>query len=214
MKKIFFPALLMLVGLMSCGPSIYKTTNFQEVAKNHKTVAILPAAVTIQMRPNQAKKTSPEMLEKNEEATAMALQEKMYSWFLRRSGKYHFTVAFQDVSETNALVKKAGISYKELQTMSKSELARLLGVDAVISASLRTEKPMNEGVAVAVGLVFGVWGSTNNAFTTINIHEGAKGNLMWKYDYQASGSVGSSPENLVNALMRNASKKFPYNSKG
>lgn len=199
--------------LTSCGPSIYKTTDFEDVARTHKTVAIIPASVMIQLRPNEAKRTTPEQLEKNEESTGYALQEKMYGWFLRRSNKYHYTVNFQDVSQTNALLQDAKLSYKDIKKKSKSELAKLLGVDAIISASLRTDKPMNEGVAVALGVVFGVWGNTNKAFTTIDIHEGKKGNLLWKYDYEASGSVGSSPENLVNALMRNASKKFPYNSK-
>jgi hypothetical protein len=89
----------------------------------------------------------------------------------------------------------------------------MLGVDAVISTNVRLDKPMNEGVALAVGLVFGAWGTTNNAMTSINIHEATGGDLLWKYDYQAQGTVGSSPDNLVNALMKNASKKFPYNSK-
>ena len=66
---------------------------------------------------------------------------------------------------------------------------------------------------VAMGLLIGAWGSTNNVNTTINIHEAKQGDLIWKYDYVARGSVGSSPENLVNALMRNASRKFPYNEK-
>jgi hypothetical protein len=213
MKKIFCVMALFALVLSGCGPSIYKTTDFEDVTKSHKTVAIIPASVMIQLRPNEAKKTTPEQLEKNQESTGYALQEKMYSWFLRRSGKYNYTVNFQDVSQTNAMLQDAKFSYKDIQKKSKAELAKLLGVDAVISASLRTDKPMNEGVAVALGVVFGVWGNTNKAFTTIDIHEGKKGNLLWKYDYEASGSVGSSPENLVNALMRNASKKFPYNAK-
>ena len=137
----------------------------------------------------------------------------MYSWFLRRSDKYHYTVKFQDISKTNALLKQANINYTDLRTKSKEELAKLLGVDATISSSVRMDKPMSEGAAIAVGLLVGAWGSTNNVTTSINIHEGTKGDLMWKYDYQASGSVGSSTESLVNGLMRNASKKFPYNSK-
>jgi hypothetical protein len=214
MKKLFSSLVLFALVFSSCGPQIYKTTDFQDVTKSHKTVAIIPASVMIQLRPNEAKKTTPEQIDKNQEATGYALQEKMYGWFLRRSDKFQFTVKFQDVSQTNALLQDAKLSYKDIQKKSKSELAKLLGVDAVISSSLRTDKPMNEGVAVALGVVFGVWGNTNKAFTTINIHEGKKGDLLWKYDYEASGSVGSSPENLVNALMRNASKKFPYNAKG
>jgi hypothetical protein len=115
--------------------------------------------------------------------------------------------------ETNSRLSKAGISYADLRTKSRKELAELLGVDAVISSNVRMDKPMSEGAAVAVGLAFGVWGNTNKAMTTINIHEAKGGDLMWKYQYEASGSVGSSPDNLVNALMRNASKNFPYNGK-
>jgi hypothetical protein len=75
------------------------------------------------------------------------------------------------------------------------------------------EKPMSEGAAVAVGLLVGAWGNTNKIETTINIHDGTSANLLWKYDYEASGSVGSSTTKLVDALMRNAAKKFPYSAK-
>lgn len=214
MKHLFATLLTALVlCLVGCGPSIYKTSNFDTIAQTHKTVAILPAQVIIQLRPAEMKRTTPEQLAKNEAATGYAMQEKLYGWFLRRSDKFGYTVAFQDVSQTNALLEKAGFNYDGLFTKSKSELASLLGVDAVITTSLRTDKPMNQGVALAVGLVFGAWGTTNKAYTTINIHEGKNSGLMWKYDYEAAGSVGSSPESLVNALMRNASRKFPYNNK-
>lgn len=197
--------------LVACGPQIYKATDFQDVARTHKTVAILPADVSIKLRPNESKKITPEELQKNVESTGYAIQDKMYSWFLRRHSKNPFTVKFQDISKTNATLKNAGIGYEDLALKSKEELAALLNVDAVISTSARMDKPMSEGAAIAVGLLIGAWGSTNNAVTSINIHEAKRGDLMWKYDYQAQGSVGSSPENLVNALMKNASKKFPYN---
>ncbi len=92
-------------------------------------------------------------------------------------------------------------------------MARLLEVDAVISTKASMEKPMSEGAAIAVGLLIGSWGNTNQIQTSISINEATKGELVWKYDYSASGSVGSSPERLVNDLMRNASRKFPYNAK-
>jgi hypothetical protein len=214
MKKFALALSAILVMASSCGPKIYKSEEFESVTIKHKVVAILPADVNIKLRPNEAKKVTPEQMLQNEEKTGLAIQDKMYSWFLRRSDSYHYTVKFQDVSKTNALLKTANINYGDLRTKSKDELAKLLNVDAVISSSIRMDKPMSEGAAIAVGLLVGAWGSTNNAFTTINIHEAKAGDLIWKYDYQASGSVGSSPENLVNALMRNASKKFPYNSKG
>ena len=212
MQKCILPLILILF-IASCGPKIYKSNEFDDVASKHKIVAILPADVTISLRPNAAKKMTAEELEKNRESTAYAIQDKMYSWFLRRSDKLNYTVKFQDVSKTNSILKEAGYSYTDIRTGSKEKLAKLLGVDAVISNMTRMDKPMSEGVAVAVGILIGAWGSTNNVNTTINIHEAKEGDLIWKYDYVAQGSVGSSPENLVNALMRNASRKFPYNEK-
>jgi len=134
----------------------------------------------------------------------------MYGWFLRKADKYHYTVTFQDINKTNALLKKANIRYEDLGSTDRGAMAKALGVDAVIQDNIRMEKPMSDGAAVAVGLLVGAWGSTNKVETTINIHDGQSGNLLWKYDNDASGSVGSSTDKLVDALMKNASKKFPY----
>ena len=209
------PWFIFLVSLIvsSCGPKIYQSPGFDEAKNKHKLVAILPAEVSINLRPNEMKNTSKERIMQMEEETSNAIQDKMYSWFLRRSGKKKYTVQFQDISRTNSLLKQNSISYSDLPLRGKEELAKLLGVDAVISTRVSMKKPMSEGAALAVGLVFGAWGSTNDVQTSINIHEGQKGDLIWKYDYDAQGSVGSSTDRLVNALMRNASKKFPYNDR-
>ncbi len=213
MKINFLATLLIGLVLTSCGPKIYKSTEFDTALSRHKKVAILPADVTTRLRPNEAKKVSAEQLDQMNEKTGLAIQDKMYSWFLRRSEKFQYTVSFQDITRTNALLKQAGIGYEDLGTKDRTELAQLLGVDAVLQNKSSMDKPMSDGAAVAVGVLFGVWGNTNSVQTTINIHDGKSGDLLWKYDYQASGSVGSSANNLVNALMRNASKKFPYSVK-
>lgn len=213
MHKKIAQALLITFLFTSCGPKIYKSADFDTALGKHKTVAILPADVTTQLRPNQAKKLSEEQIADLSTKTGYDIQDKMYSWFLRRSGKFNYTVTFQDVTKTNSLLKQAGIEYKDLATKDRSEIAKILGVDAVLQNRSRMEKPMSEGAAVAVGLLVGAWGSTNKVETTINIHDGKTSNLLWKYDYEASGSVGSSTTKLVDALMRNASKKFPYSAK-
>lgn len=213
MKKLL-PLITFIVLLTaSCGPTIYKAQDFDNQTSKHKIVAILPAEVTIELRPNELKKASIEQIRESEEKTGLNIQDKMYSWFLKRSGKYKYTVTFQDVSKTNALLLQNNIHYSEMRGKTKDEIAKLLGVDAVISTKASMKKPMSDGAALALGLLVGAWGSTNNVQTSININEATKGDLVWKYDYVASGSVGSNTDNLVNALMRNASKKFPYNDK-
>lgn len=213
MKIITTISLCFVLLLSACGPKIYKSGEFDNALARHKTVAIIPADVVTRLRPNESKKITPEQLAEMNEKTGYAIQDKMYSWFLRRSDKFSYTVTFQDVTRTNALLKQAGITYEDLSSKDRTDLAKLLGVDAVLQNRSNMDKPMSDGAAVAVGVIFGVWGNTNSVATTINIHDGKSGDLLWKYDWQANGSVGSTPERLVNGLMRNASKKFPYSAK-
>ena len=212
MKKILVYALMCMMAV-SCGPKIYKSSNFDAALARHKTVAILPAEVTMQLRPNQAKSMTPEQYQDLVMKTGYDIQDQMYSWFLRKGNKYNYTVTFQDITRTNAKLKEAGINYADLKMTDRTKLASLLGVDAVLQDRASMEKPMSEGAAVAVGVLIGSWGSTNTVKTTINIHDGKSGDLLWKYDYQAQGTVGSSATSLVDALMRNAAKKFPYSSR-
>ncbi|HEY0751538.1 MAG TPA: hypothetical protein VGD26_10295 [Chitinophagaceae bacterium] len=212
MKKLLSLAVVSVL-LTSCGPKIYQASNFNEALAKHKTVAIIPAEVTMQLRPNQTKNMTQAQLDEMAMKMGYDIQEKMYGWFLRRGNKFEYTVSFQDVTQTNAKLKEAGIKYTDLKSTDRTKLAGILGVDAIMQDRANMEKPMSEGAAIAVGLIAGAWGSTNKVETTINIHDGASGNLLWKYDYEASGSVGSSTTKLVDALMRNATKKFPYSAK-
>ncbi|WP_152560016.1 hypothetical protein [Hymenobacter sp. IS2118] len=199
--------------LTACGPTIYLAKDFRNYAPTHKMVAILPADVTMELRPNQAKKTTVEQQRAVEAKSGLDFQEKIYAWLLRRGQQRGYTVTFQDVRQTDARLRESGIPFTELRTHTPQELAKILGVDAVLTTSVRTTKPMSDGAAVAVGLIAGAWGATNQANITVNIHEASAGTLLWKYDYVAAGSVFSSPETIVDALMRNASKKFPYTPK-
>ncbi|SDX90144.1 hypothetical protein [Hymenobacter psychrophilus] len=203
---------LLCLFLTACGPSIYLANDFRAYAPKHKTVAILPASVTMELRPNQARNTPPEQRLSMEEKSGIDFQEQIFAWLLRRSQQRGYTVQFQSVMETNALLRESGIPTAELRSHTPQELADLLGVDAVLTTSVRTSKPMSDGAAVAVGLLVGAWGSTNQANISVNIHEAEAGKLLWKYDYVAAGSVFSSSATVVEALMRNASKKFPYTS--
>jgi hypothetical protein len=214
MKPYKILLFLIILTSISCAPKIYTAPDFAKIARKHKVVAILPADVLIRLRPNDAKKMTTEQVNENAEKTGFEIQDAMYSWFLRRSGKLNYTVDFQDVTKTNSLLKSGGYQYADLKTVDREVLAQKLGVDAVIQDFTSMNKPMSEGAAIALGLLVGVWGTTNEVKTTINIHDGASGKLIWKYDFVASSSVGSSPEKLVNALMRNASRKFPYQADG
>ena len=208
MKKILLFALICLT-LASCGPEIYQAPSFSQVKESHKVVAVLPFEVLIESR-KLPKGVTPEMIATQQRDYGYGIQSDVYGYFLKEMSKGKYTVNFQDVSKTNALLNSAGLSYDDLRLKSKEEVCKLLGVDAIVSGKATMSKPMSDGAAIAVGLLIGAWGPTNSVNTTITIHEGNAGDLMWKYDYLASGSIGSSRQSLTNALMRNSSKKFPY----
>ena len=213
MRTVLFSLITILFVASSCGPKIYKNPDFDEKTARHKIVAIMPADVNISLRPNEMKKITPAQLEEMQTKTGLNIQDNMYSWFLRRSDRFKYTVSFQDISKTNTLLLNNNISAANIATKTKEELAAILGVDAIISTSAIMQKPMSDGAAVALGVLLGTWGNTNDVKTSINIHDSKDGSLVWKYDYTAGGSIGSNTQSLVNALMRNASKKFPYNDK-
>ncbi|MBO9619307.1 MAG: hypothetical protein J7539_09760 [Niabella sp.] len=213
MKKTMLFMTLAMLCLVSCGPSIYKATEFNTKVETHKTVALLPAAVSMRLRPNEMKKMSAEQLKDLEKSTGYDVQDKMYTWFLKRSQKLNYNVKIQDITETNALLKNAGIDYEALSTTQSDQLAKILGVDALLETKLRSDKPMSDGVALAAAFAIGFYGSTNQVETTVSVKDGSSGDLIWKYNYQANGTMGSSSTKLVDALMRNLSKKFPYAKK-
>ena len=90
------------------------------------------------------------------------------------------------------------------------ELAKILEVDAVISGEFETNKPMSEGASVALGALIGFFGATNSATMNMSVHNAADGVLLWNYNKKVSGSIGSNTEDLINILMRKASRRLTY----
>lgn len=189
---------------------LYENPNFDELTKDHKIIAIVPFKTTVTLRPKDMKDMTPEQLHKMEISEGEGLQSGMYSWFLKRKKNGDMTIDVQDINTTNALLRKAELNVDNLDTMTPKEIAEILGVDAVIMGTFDTNKPMSEGASVALGLLVGFYGSTNKAVVNLFIYNGKDGELLVNYNKSVSGSIGSSPEDLVNILMRKASRRITY----
>lgn len=191
---------------------IYTNPKFTALAKNHKLLAIIPFEVTMKLRPKEMDKLSPEQFAKMQKDEGKGVQSALESYFLKKKGQKGFTVDFQEISKTNALLAKAGITQDNLVEYTTEDLAKILGVDGVISGTLYTNKPLSDGASVALGLVFGFYGPTNSGKCMIKINDAGTGNLLWKYEKTLSRSLGSDTNTIINAMMRKASRKFPYAS--
>lgn len=212
-KKIFLIALFISATFLA-QTSLYENPQFDEIAKNHKSLAILPFKATVKLRPKQMEKMTPEQFKRLEINEGKSIQTAMFSWFLRRKKRGKLTsIEVQDPSKTTALLKKKNITQENLTDYTPEELAKILGVDAIISGTYNTNKPMSEGASVALGVLIGFWGATNSAVVNMNVHNAADGVLLWNYNKKVRGSIGSSPQDLINRLMRKASRRLSYTKK-
>ena len=191
--------------------NLYVNPAFDSIATNHKIIAIVPFKTQVKLRPRQMKDVSTEQLHKMEMAEGKAIQSAMYSWFLKRKkrGKL-LNLDLQDPRTTTSILKQNGIDYNNITDYTPQNLANLLKVDAVIMGEFETNKPMSDGASVALGVLVGFFGTTNNATINMSIYNGFDGILLWNYNKKVRGSIGSSTDDLINILMRKASRRMAY----
>lgn len=212
-KKILF-----LVTLVTCSGSLlfaqfegakqtFTSPKLAEEIQKHKIVAILPfeASITYKRPP----KNYDPAANKNEELNiAKDLQLSMYTYLLRKADKY--TVTFQDVDRTNALLKSKGI-FDKLDEMTQDSVCKLLGVDAVVKCRYSYEKTASEAGAIAKTLLFGSLGSkTGSGALTMQIYNGRDGDLLWRFYKAMDDNVMSSTDALMERMMKKVSRNFPY----
>ena len=199
---------IVFVLLTGCATT-YTAEDFDKYQSTHETVAILPFGVTLAAG-NRGKDVAPESLKTDAKAQAFNFQRAVYTQFLERVEKDKLTVKFQDIDDTNALMRRAeAYDDQGRVTLTKQEIGELLNVDAVIAGNMTLSKPMGTGTAVVTTLLVG-WGVTNEAQINLTIHDSDSGSLVWSYDHSATGGVISSPDQLAKNLMKNIASKFPY----
>lgn len=189
---------------------LYENPEFDAIASDHEIIAVVPFNTTVTLRPKQMKDITPEQLARMEKAEGEGIMNAMHAWFLNRKKNNRLTVDVQAPVRTMALLSEQGLEYDNLYTKTPMELARILGVDAVIMGTFETNKPMSEGASVVLGALLGFWGPTNNAVINLTIYNAADEEILVNYHKGLSGSIGSSTEQLVNVLMRKASRRISY----
>ena len=152
-------------------------------------------------------KMTTEQFDKLEQSEGKSIQTSMYSWFLKRKKRGGLTsIEVQDPNKTTALLGKKEITQMNLSNYTPEELAVILGVDAVISGTYETNKPMSEGASLALGLLVGFFGTTNSAVINMSVYNAVDGVLLWNYNKKVRGGLGSTPDDLINILEKGFQK--------
>ena len=213
MNKITFKLFITLfflgfAAVSTAQTKLYVHPQFDQLAKDHKTIAIVPFDAYVSLRPKQMKEITPEQLTEMQKGEGLAIQQSMFTWFLQRQKKGKLKLEVQDPKRTNALLLKHEIVNPAL--MTPEDLAKILEVDAVITGRFETDKPMSEGASLALGLLVGFYGQTNSATINMSVNNGMDGTLLWNYNKRVAGGLGSSTDGLINTLMRKASRRLAY----
>lgn len=209
-KILFLISFLTTFFSYSQDKQIFESPKMEEFISTHKKVAILPFNATIGYR-KQPKDFNVEANKEAELKLGYDMQSGMYTYLLRKTSDY--TVEVQDVERTNALLKKNDLIDKLAET-TPEELAKVLGVDAVIKCAYAYQKTKSEGGAIALTLLVGFGsGSVATGALTMQINDGKEGELVWRFYKQMAEDVMSSPATMMERMMRKVGRNFPYQIK-
>ena len=191
---------------------VYEAPETKELVKTHEKIAILPMKVTMRdTKSSKKNRMSPEDLERMEESYREGFQNSMYSWFLKMKKKGRMDPEIQDVTRTNALLKKNGLATMEdIEAYTHDEIAEMLGVDAVFAGNIIATRSFGQGGAVAIAVLTGVSVKTGDADVMVRLYDGQEGKLLWSFDRTVASNYANDPEDVVDYLMKRVSKRFPY----
>lgn len=224
-KNLLFLSLVFLV-LISCSRRVYTASNFEEKTEAHKVVAILPAEII--MTGKLPKNLSPEDVAKAEETESINFQYALLNSILRHANtrKYITTVNFQDINTTQKLLDQNNISVRESWKKDDNELARLLGVDAVIRMRIEKRRYMSDeasyGIDVAKQVIYktGVGskvpvpysvGKTYDVYATCNLL--SHNQTLWNDNYKRYAGWDTPANVIIEWITDDFGEHFPYKQK-
>jgi hypothetical protein len=198
--------LFVLFGKSQSAKQIFESPDLKSMLYTAKTVAILPFKVSISYK-RLPKNVTLDQIKENEKAESGQMQEGMYTYLLRKSKDY--TVSFQEVDRTNALLKKAGV-FESVDEVLADSLCKILGVDAVIKSSWSYQKTGSEGAAIATAVLFGVATNTGSGQLVMQINRAKDGGMMWRMAKEMNEGAFSSANQLMERMMRKVGRIFPF----
>ncbi len=185
---------------------IYESTRFDELSVDHKTLAIIPFFTNLDLDENLSKGE----LVRLEELEGKAVQNALETYFGRGKKRKKFSVDFQNIENTNALLAQNKIDYSNIDTFTIKELSNILGVDGIISGNLDLNILLSRGVPAEMSFIDFFLGDANYGRIGIKISDGKTGKLLWKYENEITKKSGRNTTDLIDKMMKKMTRRFPY----
>ncbi len=206
MKKLFVLMLFLSGMLGSAQKNIYEHKNFDYLSQDHKVLAILPFLTNLELKHDIDK----EELERLKEREGYAVQSALETYFSNRKKKKKFSVEFQNTKNTNAILAQNNITYENIDIYTTKQLSEILQVDGLISGSIDLNILLSKGIPTEFSFVDYFLGDSNYGRIGIKISDGDSGKLLWKYEKKIDKKTGKNTYDLIDKMMKLATRKFPY----
>tara|TARA_R110002167_G_scaffold50143_1_gene146291 strand:+ start:239 stop:895 length:657 start_codon:yes stop_codon:yes gene_type:complete len=207
MKKTILCTLLLFMGLWTnAQKNIYESDQFDALSREHEVLAILPFLTHLDLKDDLTK----EELKALEKKEGLAVQNALETYFSKRKQKKKFSVDFQNVQNTNAILAQNNITYENIDIYTPKQLSELLQVDGIINGNLDLNVLLSKGVANEFSIIDYFLGEANYGRIGIKISDGTKGKLLWKYEKEINKKSGRNTTDLIDRMMKLATRKFPY----
>jgi hypothetical protein len=224
-KKLLIPVMAILFCSCSVNRNVYTSADFEEKSSATRTIAILPFNLTSTgYRPKNVTDKDVQVVN---ERWGYSFQESLHSYLLNRTSRKRKgpVTTFQALQKTNALLNELNLDIAAAYQKQPEELARLLGVDAVIMTSLEQHKNMSDGAAYGLlaartvltasnnnnppGLL---WMNSDNVKMNCYLYTSANSNLLWKTFRQGGTDLPANVQGQVSFFCDWIARKFPYRS--
>jgi len=206
MKRIFFILCLLTAVHATSQKNIYESRKFDDLTEAHEILAIIPFLTHLDLE----NKISKAELRAREEKEGYAVQNALETYFSQRKKRKKFSVDFQNIKNTNALLTQNNIDYENIDVHTVKELSEILGVDGIISGTLDLNVMLSDGVETKFNFLDYFLGDADYGRIGVKISDGKSGKLLWKYEKEINKKSGKNTDDLIDRMMKLAARKFPY----
>ena len=193
---------------------LYELQGFRELALTHTTIAILPFKGAAFMSPLEWRMQDDADIRREADLRGLEMQATLESWFLKRSERGKFIVQVQPTAETNAILHDNDVSLDNLAKRTPQEVAKLLGVDAIVTGTVHAHQP---SMLMAAAVSWMTQSSSNNvnsyAMLDLEVYDTDYGELQCNYRKRILRSPWVRESRLIHILARKTSRRIAYKGK-
>lgn len=177
---------------------------FLQASRFHERIAILPFIVDFNedykqgLMQRNPKTREQGYFEKTSMYAGMQMQKYLFQDMAKQVQKGRYELAIQDFLTTNKTLEQADFPYRGLSVADKGQLAKQLGVDALLFGTSLVDvnyRGFNSG----------------GVTTRLSLYDARTGNLLWEEEVsQQPASFRDTPEFIAGQTVGQLAKRLPY----